>query len=118
MSKTSVLAALALCSLAGSSAVGQRAGNQPVLGQGNVMCSAWTDVHRAGSATADARTAWVLGFLTAYSQFGENAKVDVSEGKSTDQLVAWVDDYCAKRPQETLQQAATALISDLRAKAN
>jgi hypothetical protein len=117
MNKTSVVLALALTSLAGSFAHGQSVKTQPVLGQGNVMCRAWTDVRRADPAAAEARTAWVLGFLTAYSQFGDDAKVDVSEGKSTDMLVTWVDEYCARHPHETLQQAATSMVSDLRAKA-
>jgi hypothetical protein len=117
MSKTALVLALVIGGLAGSSANGQGFKTQPVLGQGNVTCSAWSAVRRADPTAAEARTAWVLGFLTAYSQFAEDAKVDVSEGKSTNSLVGWVDEYCAKHPYETLQQAATSLVGDLRAKA-
>jgi hypothetical protein len=118
MSKTSVAVAFVLCGLAGSPAAGQRTTSRPVLGQGNVTCRAWTAVRRADPADAESRTAWVLGFLTAYSQFREDVKTDVSEGKSTEQLADWIDGYCARHPRETLQQAATALVGDLRDKAN
>jgi hypothetical protein len=114
MNKFQFVVALAFCGLASSSAVGQRTGSPPILGQGNVTCRAWTAVRRADPVAAEARTAWLLGFLTAYSQFVETAKTDVSEGRSTDQLAAWVDEYCGKHPHETLQQAATALVGNLR----
>jgi hypothetical protein len=118
MNKTSVAVALVLCGLAGSPAAGQRAKSQPVLGQGNVTCRAWTAVRRADPAAAETRTAWVLGFLTAYSQFHGDAKADISEGKSTEKLADWIDGFCARHPRETLQQAATALVGDLRGQAN
>jgi hypothetical protein len=114
--KIAVLTAFVLCGLAGSPAQEQRTGNRLILGQGNVMCRAWTDVRRGDPAAAEARTAWVLGYLTAYSQFGGNANIDVSDGKSTEELTTRIDAYCARHPNETLQQAATALVDDLRGK--
>ena len=53
----------------------------PVLGQGNLSCTSWTE-RRAGDAV-DAATmiAWALGYMTAYNQYGAEPKGDVSGGQ-------------------------------------
>ena len=70
----------------------------PVLGQGNLSCTSWTE-RRAGDAV-DAATmiAWALGYMTAYNQYGAEPKGDVSGGQHTEELAKWIDDYCRKNP--------------------
>jgi len=49
---------------------------QGVLGQGNVSCSSWLENHTSN----DARAAWILGFITAFNQYGSSKPSDVSQG--------------------------------------
>ena len=68
----------------------------PVLGQGNLSCTSWTE-RRAGDAV-DAATmiAWALGYMTAYNQYGAEPKRDVSGGQHTEELAKWIDDYSGR----------------------
>ncbi len=82
----------------------------PVLGQGNLSCTSWTE-RRAGDAV-DAATmiAWALGYMTAYNQYGAEPKGDVSGGQHTAELAKWIDDYCRKNPSDSFYGATAALI--------
>jgi hypothetical protein len=91
--------------------------DQPVLGQGNVLCRAWSDNRRSDAPGIEPRTAWMLGFLTAYSQYGATPAVDVSRGKTTEQLAEWIDQYCGEHPNDTLHKASTAMIDAFRKEA-
>jgi hypothetical protein len=86
----------------------------PVLGQGNLSCTSWTE-RRAGDAV-DAATmiAWALGYMTAYNQYGAEPKRDVSGGQHTEELAKWIDDYCRKNPTDSFYGATAALIRKFR----
>jgi hypothetical protein len=90
----------------------------PVLGQGNLSCSSWTE-RRAGDAV-DAATmiAWALGYMTAYNQYGAKPKGDVSGGQQTDELAKWIDDYCRKNPSDSFYVATAELIRKFRSAAS
>jgi hypothetical protein len=45
-----------------------------------------------------ARVAWVLGYITAFNQYGSKPEGDVSVGKSTEQITAAIDDHCKQNP--------------------
>jgi len=65
----------ALFLLAGQAA----ADEHPVLGQGNISCSSWLEGRQSDNA-GPSRTAWVLGFMTAFNQYGSKSQADdVSE---------------------------------------
>jgi hypothetical protein len=50
--------------------------------------------------------------MTAFNQYGSKSKADdVSEGKSTEELMAWVDNYCRQHQGENLHRASAAFIS-------
>ena len=86
----------------------------PVLGQGNLSCNSWAE-RRAGDAIdAATMTAWVLGYMTAYNQYGADPKVDVSEGQHTEELTKWIDEYCHKNPTDSFYSASAALIRKFR----
>jgi hypothetical protein len=86
----------------------------PVLGQGNLSCNSWAE-RRAGDAVdAATMTAWALGYLTAYNQYGADPKVDVSGGQHTEELTKWIDDYCHKNPTDSFYSASAALIRKFR----
>ena len=77
------------------------ADQRPVLGQGNISCSLWLEGRQTDSPSAASRTGWVLGFMSAFNQFGTTSeRTDVSEGKSSEELMAWIDNYCRRLEQE------------------
>jgi hypothetical protein len=104
-------AAIALCLLPAQAASDER----PVLGQGNVSCDLWLEGHQTDPAGALSRIAWVLGFMTAFNQYGSKSKADdVSEGKSTEELMAWMDNYCRQHKSDNLHRASAAFIDEFR----
>ena len=94
---------------------GQAAADEhPVLGQGNISCSSWLEGRQSDNA-GSSRTAWVLGFMTAFNQYGSKSQADdVSEGKSTEELMNWIDDYCRRQPGDNLHRASAAFIDGFR----
>ena len=86
----------------------------PVLGQGNLSCKSWAE-RRAGDAIdAATMTAWALGYITAYNQYGADPKGDVSGGQHTEELMKWIDDYCHRNPTDSFYSASAALIRKFR----
>ena len=71
-----------------------------VLGQGNISCDSWIKSRGDGNPVAATRTAWVLGFVTAFNQYGSKHEGDVSGGKATEVLMARIDDHCKRHPLE------------------
>jgi hypothetical protein len=60
---------------------------------------------------------WLNGYITAYNQYVPLAKGDVATGTDANGLTGWIDNYCAAHPLDYVAQAATALITELRARA-
>jgi len=104
-----ILAAIALWLLPLQVIAEQR----PVLGQGNISCSSWLEGRQTDSPSAESRTGWVLGFMSAFNQYGAQG-ADVSEGKSTEELMSWIDNYCRKHQDDHLHMASQAFIDDFR----
>src|SRR5207248_6546742 len=75
---------------------------QAVLGQGNVSCSSWVENHRSDDVQGAARVAWILGYITAFNQYGSKPAGDVSEGKNTEEMTAWIDAYCRDHPADNV----------------
>ena len=55
---------------------------EAVLGQGNISCVSWTESRGDDNPLAATRTAWVLGFVTAFNQYGSSPRVTCLEEKS------------------------------------
>jgi hypothetical protein len=85
-----------------------------VLGQGNVSCASLLNDHKGDDARASSRTAWVLGYVTAFNQYGSKPQGDVSEGKGTEEIMAWVEKYCEQHPNDSLYSASAALVREFR----
>jgi len=97
--------------------IGQVAAQEfAVLGQGNVSCESWLNERKGGDARASNRIAWVLGYVTAFNQYGSKPIGDVSGGKSTEEIMAWIDSYCGQRPSDNLYKASAALVDEFRQK--
>jgi len=53
------------------------------LGQGNISCSLWLEGRQTDSPSSASRTAWILGFISAFNQYGlQSQGADVSEEKT------------------------------------
>ena len=87
---------------------------EAILGQGNISCSAWIENRQDNNPLGATRTAWVLGFITAFNQYASKPERDVSGGKDTEVLMARIDDYCKQHPLDNLHKASTALVDGLR----
>jgi hypothetical protein len=87
---------------------------EAVLGQGNISCGSWIENRRDDNPLAAIRTAWVLGFITAFNQYGAKPQRDVSGGKDTEVLMARIDDHCKQHPLDNLYKASAALVDELR----
>ncbi len=85
--------------------------NAPVRGQGTIACSSWISDHRSETLVASAQNAWLMGFVSAY-----HAHSGVTPSESNADLIGWVTAYCRGHPNDTLYQAASALVAELSAK--
>ena len=87
---------------------------EAVLGQGNISCASWIESRGDDNTLAATRTAWVLGFVTAFNQYRSKPERDVSGGKDTEVLMLRIDDHCRLYPLDNLYKASTALVDELR----
>ena len=87
---------------------------EAVLGQGNILCESWIESRGDDNPIAATRTAWVLGFVTAFNQYGFKPEGDVSGGKVTEVLMVRIDDHCRLHPLDSLYNASDALVDELR----
>lgn len=85
-----------------------------VLGQGNISCGSWLESRKSGDAQVSARIAWILGYITAFSQYGSKPPGDVSGGKGTEEMAAWIDDYCRQHPADNVYKATAALVNEFK----
>ena len=85
-----------------------------VLGQGNVSCGSWLNDRKGDGAGASSRIAWVLGYVTGFNQYGSKPEGDVTGGKGTEEIMAWIDNYCGRHPGDNLYRASAALVDELR----
>jgi hypothetical protein len=87
-----------------------------VLGQGNVSCQAWSADRNRERGESLARVAWVLGYITAFNQYGSKSQADVSSGRTTEQITAAIDDHCSQHPADNVYRASAALVEEFRQK--
>lgn len=79
-----------------------------VLGEGTNSCGQWTKGRTNRDDVARfVDGAWVAGFITAVNRFGYGPS-DLSKGIDNDGINAWVDNFCAQHPLDSLAAAAQA----------
>jgi hypothetical protein len=87
-----------------------------VYGAGSLPCREWVEAQRKADptrfSTADIYQVWIVGFVSGAGYAGLTLKGSNSEG-----MKAFVDQYCAARPSDTIATAAAALVRGLRTKA-
>ena len=83
-----------------------------IFGSGHLTCQRWLVDRQEGNASADQSEMWVAGYLTAYNQFVFRGQ-DISKHFDGEAMLNWLDNYCQKRPPNTLVMAAKELIQML-----
>jgi hypothetical protein len=73
------------------------------IGAGLASCGTWTADHRLGDVVADEQ--WVVGFL---SGMGYSAVADPLGGTDFAGVIAWIGNYCAANPLDSILKAAGA----------
>ncbi len=84
-------------------------------GDGNRSCGEWTQIQENGDAAAVAQ--WVLGWVSAAGYYTVAKGIDNDSGilASIDSqaIETWVDDYCRRKPLNTVAHAAEAAVKEL-----
>jgi len=76
----------------------------------------WLNDRKGDDTDASSRIAWVLGYVTAFNQYGSKPAGDVSGAKGTEEIMAWIDNYCGRHPNDNLYRASAALVDEFRHK--
>lgn len=86
-----------------------------VLGHGAKSCGSWLQSRNTQSYNEAAQTSWVMGFVTAFNNYGEPQPPsgNISGGTDADGLLSWIDAYCQANPLDTVFRASAALIREL-----
>jgi hypothetical protein len=80
-------------------------------GAGVTSCGSWTQEHRDRTQKAASQDNWLLGFVTAEEMFSSTKRFKNPDNAA---LIAWVSDYCAKKPLSQLMEASYVLTVELR----
>jgi hypothetical protein len=76
-----------------------------MLGPGSgSSCGRWLETRR--SDTWHFMASWALGFLSGGAVFSHD--MDPLNGRDTDAVLYWLDNYCRNHPVETFPHAVTA----------
>jgi hypothetical protein len=60
--------------------------------------------------------AWILGYITAFNQYGSSKPSDVSQGTTTEEMMAFINNYRRNHPTDNLYRASAALVDQFRQK--
>jgi hypothetical protein len=92
---------------------------RPFRTWGSPDCKEW--MTPADPSTVRSRQGWLLGFLTglnaAYSEVVPKGD-PLTQLQSAEQAFRYLDNYCKAHPMEDATDGASALFSDLRARAD
>jgi hypothetical protein len=83
------------------------------IGLGTASCEYWTNARKKEEALGTTpRGSWVLGYITAVNLFGPWSS-DITQSTDTKGIWAWIDNYCAEHPFDSIAVAAESLVSKL-----
>lgn len=74
-------------------------------------CGDWTS-HRKNRDN-QILEGWVLGYVTAANVYGDNDGL-LGTGSGSTGMLAWVDQYCAANPLDTVLTASAKLVIELK----
>lgn len=105
-------AAILVSSLTHDADAADGSGKFRVFGSGELTCQRWVSDRFEGNASSVQSEMWVAGYLTAYNQFVFKG-ADIAKRFDGAAMLSWLDEYCQKRPPNTLITAAKELIQML-----
>lgn len=77
-------------------------GNYAVWGVGAKSCYHYSQT--LGQPEAESFRNYVMGYLTAYDALTEDT-YSIGSGKDLDLVMAWITEYCTKKPIHSFEQA-------------
>jgi hypothetical protein len=80
-------------------------------GAGATSCGLWLQEHRGRTPGAAVQDNWLFGFVTAEEFFSDTKRFKNPDNAA---LIAWVSDYCAKKPLSQLSEASYMLTVEMR----
>lgn len=85
------------------------------IGIGGDSCRKWTQAKAAKAGDRIVYEQWLLGFVTGldFANQGLGSPVRVSVSDDPNDLIGFIDDYCAKNPLEKVATAAQYLWLEL-----
>jgi hypothetical protein len=105
---------LSAAMLLGASADAQGGRRVTMLGHGASSCGQWVTDRRLNNISANSDRAWLLGYITAFNEFGGQPSGNVTAGVDVEGMVTWMDNYCQHHPLETISTGAYHLVDELR----
>lgn len=86
-----------------------------VYGAGMVSCGKYVEARQSNKAGEIYQfSAWLDGFLTAFTMFNPDADSDYINSKKDDAaLLLWLDNYCKGNPLDYFHLAVQSLIKEL-----
>jgi hypothetical protein len=88
-----------------------------VYGAGTVSCGKYVEVRQSNkSGELYQFSAWIDGFLTAFTIYNPKADCDYINSKKDDAaLLLWLDNYCKENPLDNFHLAIQSLVKELNA---
>jgi hypothetical protein len=90
------------------------AGEYTILGAGSRPCGSWLQARSQVSPEGAVMQSWLLGYITSINAHELSITKDIAEGTKPDAMFAWIDDYCASHPLDSVARAAASLTGVLR----
>jgi hypothetical protein len=88
-----------------------------ILGEGTMSCGEWGDRRRAEPNRVLPESAWVLGYVTAMARSdSEKTGREIARHVEPVGMDHWIDNFCAAHPLDNVEQAASALVAELKAR--
>ncbi len=86
-------------------------------GAGHKLCSDWVAAEtKPDQSDYYANRFWVAGFMSAYNIYVAPPGFDVGKGTTPTEMKTFMHAQCATRPMDTIAMAATAFITNLKAR--
>jgi len=86
-----------------------------IYGAGLVSCGKYVEARQSNKAGEIYQlSAWIDGFLTAFTMFNPDAYSDfINSKKDAAALLLWLDNYCKENPLDNFHLAVQSLVEEL-----
>lgn len=88
-----------------------------IYGAGMASCGKYVEARQSNrSGEIYQFSAWIDGFLTAFTMYNPDAHPDYINSKKDDEaLLLWLDNYCKEKPLDNFHLAVQSLVKELNA---